>query len=61
MPPPTGIGVTTSDDGTDAHKFASDKPITLLSGSHLLHLLEKHGIRAKIDLSEAKRQLKGGV
>ena len=56
-----GIIVTTSDYGSDAHKFASDKPITLLSGSHLLHLLEKHGIRAKIDLSEAKRQLKGGV
>ena len=56
-----GILVTTSDYGSDAHKFASDKPITLLSGSHLLHLLEKHGIRAKIDLSEAKRQLKGGV
>jgi len=53
-----GILVTTSDYGSDAHKFASDKPITLLSGSHLLHLLEKHGIKAKIDLTEAKRELR---
>lgn len=53
-----GILVTTSDYGSDAHRFASDKPITLLSGSHLLHLLEKHGIKAKIDLAAAKRELR---
>jgi len=27
----------------------------LLNGSNLLHLLEKHGHKAKIDLKDAKR------
>ena len=49
-----GILVTTSDYGPDAYGFAKDKPITLLSGSNLLHLLSKHGQRARIDLAEAK-------
>lgn len=49
-----GILVTTSDYGADSHKFAKDKPITLLNGANLLSLLEKHGHRAKIDLQEAK-------
>lgn len=52
-----GILVTTSDYGPDAYKFCSDKPITLLSGSNLLHLLEKHGLKAKIDLKAARRDL----
>ncbi|MCA8926536.1 MAG: restriction endonuclease [Alphaproteobacteria bacterium] len=52
-----GILVTTADYGPDAHKFASDKPLTLLSGSHLLHLLEKHGVKAKIDLKEARTEM----
>jgi len=52
-----GILVTTSDFGPDAHKFASDKPLTLMTGSHLLHLLEKHGINAKIDLRAAREEL----
>lgn len=49
-----GILVTTSSYGPDAYAFASDKPITLLDGSHLLHLLGRHGHKAKIDLAEAK-------
>jgi len=52
-----GILVTTSDYGPDAYKFASDKPLTLMTGGHLLHLLEKHGVRAKIDLKEARTEL----
>lgn len=52
-----GILVTTADYGPDAYKFAQDKPITLLNGSNLLHLLEKHGHRAKIDIKEAKKIL----
>ncbi|MDD2901558.1 MAG: restriction endonuclease [Syntrophales bacterium] len=52
-----GILVTTSNYGSDAHEFARGKPITLLNGNHLLHLLEKHGYKAKIDLKEAKRIL----
>jgi restriction system protein len=50
-----GILVTTSDYGPDAYEFAAGKPLTLLSGSNLLHLLSKHGIRAHIDLLDAKR------
>jgi restriction system protein len=49
-----GILVTTADYGPDANKFAAGKPLTLLSGSHLLHLLERHGYKAKIDLREAR-------
>jgi len=49
-----GILVTTSEYGPDAYEFASGKPLTLLSGSHLLHLLGKHGVRAHINLAEAR-------
>jgi restriction system protein len=52
-----GILVTTADYGPDAHQFASGKPLTLLSGSHLLYMLERHGYKAKIDLREARDQL----
>ncbi|MEA2095602.1 MAG: restriction endonuclease, partial [Candidatus Cloacimonadota bacterium] len=49
-----GILVSTADYGPDAYNFAKDKPITLLNGGNLLHLLQKHGHKAKIDLKEAK-------
>ena len=52
-----GILVCTSDYGPDAYKFAKDKPLVLFNGGQLLHLLQKHGHRAKIDLAEAKRLL----
>jgi restriction system protein len=52
-----GILVTTSDYGPDAYEFAKGKPLTLLSGSELLYLLQRHGHRAKIDLVGAKRLL----
>lgn len=54
-----GILVTTSDYGPDAYEFVKGKPLTLLSGANLLHLLEKHGHKAKIDLKEAKRLARG--
>ena len=50
-----GILVTTANYGPDAYAFAKGKPLTLLSGANLLHLLEKHGHKAKIDLREAKQ------
>src|SRR5699024_4331049 len=53
-----GILVSTADYGPDAYNFAKDKPLTLLNGSNLLHMLEKHGHRAKIDLKGAKKELK---
>ncbi|MDQ1089031.1 restriction endonuclease [Siphonobacter sp. SORGH_AS_1065] len=49
-----GILVTTADYGPDSIEFAKNKPITLISGSNLLFLLEKHGQKARIDLAEAK-------
>jgi restriction system protein len=52
-----GILVSTADYGPDAYEFAKGKPLTLLNGSNLLHLLEKHGHHAKIDLREAKKIL----
>ncbi len=50
-----GILVTTSTFGPDAYRFAKGKPLTLLDGQNLLHLLERHGHRAYIDLAEAKK------
>ena len=54
-----GIIITTSDYGPDAYQFAKDKPLTLLNGGHLLHMLRKHGLEVKIDLQEAKEILAG--
>ena len=50
-----GILVTTSHFGSDSREFAKDKPLTLLEGNELLGLLLQIGIKAKIDLVEAKR------
>lgn len=50
-----GILVTTSDYGPDAYAFANGKPLTLLSGSTLLHLLQKHGVSAHINLAEGRQ------
>lgn len=52
-----GILITTSDYGADSYEFAKNKPITLLNGSNLLHMLEKHGTKARIDIREAKETL----
>jgi restriction system protein len=52
-----GILVTTSDYGPDAYDFAKGKPITLLNGTTLLHLLAKHGHQAKIDIVRARQIL----
>jgi restriction system protein len=49
-----GILVTTADYGPDAYQFATGKPLTLLNGANLLHLLEKHGHTATIDLHAAR-------
>lgn len=51
-----GILVTTANYGPDAYAFAKGKPITLLSGANLLHLLSKHGYSARINLKEAKNK-----
>lgn len=49
-----GILVTTANYGPDAYEFTRGKPLTLLNGANLLHLLEKHGHNARINLAEAK-------
>jgi restriction system protein len=49
-----GILVSTADYGSDSYEFVKGKPISLLNGSNLLSLLEKHGHKARIDLREAK-------
>lgn len=49
-----GILVTTSDFGPDSYAFAAGKPLVLLSGANLLHMLHSHGHKARIDLKEAK-------
>ncbi len=53
-----GILVTTSDYGSDSFKFAKGKPITLINGGNLLYLLKKHGYNARINIKEAKDELK---
>lgn len=50
-----GILITTSDYGADAYNFVKNKPLTLLNGGNLLHLLKEHGYKAKIDILEARR------
>lgn len=48
-----GILVTTSGYGKAAFEFAAGKPLELLSGSNLLHLLAEHaGIEAKIEVPD---------
>lgn len=52
-----GILVSTADYGADAYNFAQGKPLVLLNGGNLLHMLEKHGHKARINLKEAKEIL----
>lgn len=43
-----GYLVTTSYFGNDTHKFAQDKPISLIDGSFLVHHFQEHGYTLKI-------------
>src|SRR5260370_25422863 len=45
-----GLLVTTSHYGRDSREFAKDKPIALLDGQNLVHLLQQHGYRFHVDL-----------
>ena len=51
-----GILVSTANYGPDAYEFANGKPLALLNGANLLHLLAKHGHRASIDLQAARQR-----
>jgi restriction system protein len=50
-----GILVTTSDYGPDSYEFIRGKPLVLINGANLLHMLEKHGHKARIDIQEARK------
>jgi restriction system protein len=54
-----GIIVTTAHYGRDAREFAKDKPLTLIDGPHLVHLLEEHGYRVRLDVAAARRRASG--
>lgn len=47
-----GILVTTSYYGNDSREFAKDKPITLIDGNNLIHLLNEHGHNVRIELQK---------
>lgn len=53
-----GILVTTADFGKDSYEYIKDKPLTLINGENLLYMLNKHGYEARIDLAEAKLEIK---
>lgn len=53
-----GILVTTADFGPDAYDFVKGKPLTLMNGANLLYLLEKHGHKARINIKEAKENMR---
>lgn len=56
-----GILVTTSHFGASAQEFAKDKPLTLIDGANLLHLMQNHGHRVRIDLTEVREDLLSDV
>lgn len=47
-----GILVTTSHYGNDSIEWVKNKPITLINGSELLHLFQKHGFNFKIEIQK---------
>jgi restriction system protein len=53
-----GILVTTAHFGRDTRTFVKDKPITLIDGSNLVYLLEKHGHKVRIDVEAARAKMK---
>lgn len=52
-----GILVTTADYGPDAYSFATGKPLTLMNGANLLHMMQKHGQKAHINLADARASI----
>lgn len=50
-----GILVTTSHYGPDSLAFAKDKPLTLIDGSNLVHMLDQYGHNVRIDVDAARR------
>ena len=46
-----GILITTSSFGPYSYAFAKDKPITLLDGANLVHMLMEQGLKTYIGVS----------
>ena len=55
-----GLLVTTAHYGPDSRAFAKDKPISLIDGSNLVHLLQTHGYKVQIDIERARALMRGG-
>lgn len=53
-----GILITTATYGPDAYDFAKSKPLLLINGNELLHMLAEHGHKVRIDIAEARKLLK---
>jgi len=54
-----GILVTTSYCGAGSHEFVKDTPLTLIEGPQLVHYLQNHGHRVRINLKEVREDLLG--
>lgn len=55
-----GILVTTSYYGPDSWEFVKDKPITLIDGANLVHLMQEHGHDVRIELRQSASSGQGG-
>ncbi|MEU6675334.1 restriction endonuclease [Streptomyces sp. NPDC046925] len=51
-----GVLVTTSGFGPGSHTFANGKPLELISGTELVDLLHRHGLRGRLGEGEGGRQ-----
>lgn len=49
-----GILVTTSHYGNDSREFVKDKPLTLIDGAILIHMLNEYGYNVRIELKNKK-------
>jgi restriction system protein len=52
-----GILVSTSGFGPESYAFIQGKPLTLINGNELLGLLNEHGYKYRINLSEARQMM----
>lgn len=51
-----GILVTTATYGKDSLEFVKDKPLTLISGSELVYLFNKHGYQVNIETKKRQKR-----
>lgn len=51
-----GVLITTSAFGPGSHAFAGGKPLTLISGTELVDLLHRHGLRGRLGGSSAAQE-----